>query len=245
MEQDGRVALVTGAAKRIGRAIAVELAKSGCDIAVHCHTSREEADETAEMIRRLDRRAAVLTADLADPQATTALVGQTINALGGLNVLINNASAYERMSLSDFSLPAWNATLALNLTAPMILAHAAYPHLCADHNGQIVNLLDIAAERPWPDHLAYCVSKAGLSTLTSALAKAMAPDVRVNGVAPGAALFPEDEDKATIKAITRRIPALRLGTVEEIAATVRFMVCGATYLTGAILNVDGGRSIAW
>lgn len=245
MAKEARVALITGAAKRIGRAIALELAKSGCDIAVHCHTSREEADETAEMVRGLGRRAAVLAADLADPQAGAALVGQTIKALGGLNVLINNASVCERMSLSDFSLPAWNATLALNLTAPMILAHAAYPHLCADHNGQIVNLLDIAAERPWPDHLAYCVSKAGLSTLTTALAKAMAPDVRVNGVAPGAALFPENEDKATIKAITRRIPALRLGTVEEIAATVRFMVCDATYLTGAILNVDGGRSIAW
>lgn len=245
MAEEGRVALITGAAKRIGRAIALELAESGCDIAIHCHTSRDQAEETAEMIRRLDRRATVLTADLADPQAAAALVGQTIEALGELNVLINNASVYERMSLSDFSLPAWNATLALNLTAPMVLAHAAYPHLCADRNGQIVNLLDIAAERPWSDHLSYCVSKAGLSTLTSALAKAMAPDVRVNGVAPGAALFPENEDKAAIKAITRRIPALRLGTVEEIAAAVRFMVCDATYLTGAILNVDGGRSIAW
>jgi len=243
--EEARVALVTGAAKRIGRAIALELAKCGCDIAVHCHTSREEADETAEMIRKMDRRATVLAADLSDPEAATALVGRTIEALGSLNVLINNASAYDRMNLSDFSLSAWNATLAMNLTAPMLLAHAAYPHLCADHNGQIVNLLDIAAERPWPDHLAYCVSKAGLSTLTSALARAMAPDVRVNGVAPGAALFPEGEDRATIKAITRRIPALRLGTVEEIAATVRFMVCDATYLTGAILNVDGGRSIAW
>lgn len=240
-----RIALITGAAKRIGRAIALELAKSGCDVAVHCHTSREEADETAEMIRRMDRRATVLTADLADPKAAAALVGQTVEALGGLNVLINNASIYERMSITEFSLPAWNAALALNLTAPMILAHAAYPHLREDHNGQIVNLLDIAAERPWPDHLAYCISKAGLATLTSALAKAMAPEVRVNGVAPGAALFPKDEDKATIKAITRRIPALRLGTVEEIAATVRFMVCDATYLTGAVLNVDGGRSIAW
>jgi len=240
-----RVALVTGAAKRIGRAIALELARAGCDVAVHCRQSRDQAEETAELIRGLDRRAAVLAADLADPQATATLAAQTVEVLGGLHILVNNASAFDRMCLADFSLEAWNATLALNLTAPMVLSHAAYPHLRANHQGQIVNLLDIAAERPWPDHLAYCVSKAALSNLTTALARAMAPDVRVNGVAPGAALFPESQNTAQIKAITRRIPALRVGTAEEVAAVVRFMVCEASYVTGAILNVDGGRSIAW
>lgn len=240
-----RVALVTGGARRIGRAIALDLADFGCDVAVHCHTSRAEAGETAEMIRGRGRRAVVLEADLKDPEATAALARQTAEALGGLDILVNNASSFERMTLEAFSLAEWNATLAVNLTAPMVLAQAAWPYLRADHAGRIVNLLDIAADRPWPDYLAYCVSKAALANLTTALAKAMAPDVHVNGVAPGAALSAKGADAENLKAITRRIPALRVGTVEEIAAVVRFMVSGATYMTGTILNVDGGRGIAW
>lgn len=245
MELEGRVALVTGGAKRIGRIIALELAGCGCDVAVHCHTSQEDAEATVAMIRRLGRRATMLTADLADPQATVALAEQTVKALGALNIVVNNASTFERMNLDDFSLSDWNAALAVNMTAPMLLSHAAYPHLRASPTGHIVNLLDIAAERPWPDYLSYCASKAGLANLTLALAKAMSPEVHVNGVAPGAALFPEHYGQDEIKAITRRIPAMRWGTSEDVAAAVRFMVTGATYMTGTILNVDGGRSIAW
>jgi pteridine reductase len=240
-----RIALVTGAAKRIGRAIAVALAQDGCDVAIHYHTSPEEAEVTAGLVREQGRRTVVLNADLADAEATAALAGRTVEALGGLNILVNNASNFEAMTLDDFRLDAWNATLAVNLTAPVVLSHAAYPHLRAGGDGQIVNMLDISAERPDPEHLAYCVAKAGLSNLTLALAKAMAPGVRVNGIAPGAALLPEGADKPAIKAITRRIPAMRLGTAEDIAAAVRFMACRASYVTGSILNVDGGRSIAW
>ncbi|MCG8407341.1 MAG: SDR family NAD(P)-dependent oxidoreductase [Phycisphaerales bacterium] len=245
MELEGRIALVTGAAKRIGRTIALELARLGCDVAVHCHASHEDAAATAEKIRQLGRQATVLSADLKDPQATESLAKQTVDALGGLNILINNASIFESMKLEEFSLPKWNETLAVNMTAPMVLSHAAYPHLRARPTGHIVNLLDISAKRPWSSYLSYCASKAGLSNLTLGLAKAMAPEVLVNGVAPGAALSPENYSKDEIKAVTRHIPAMRWGTPENVASAVRFLVTGASYMTGTILNVDGGRSIAW
>jgi len=245
VEIQGDVALITGSARRIGRAIALELAGSGCDIAIHYNASATDAEQTAEAVRQLGRRAVTLAAPLTDAGATAALPDQTVTALGRLDILINNASAFVPMNLADFSLSEWNHTLAVNLTGPMILAHAAYPHLKARRRGRIVNLLDICVDRPWPEYLAYCASKAGLSTLTQALAKAMAPDVRVNGVAPGAAMFPEDYDQEKIKAITRHIPGLRAGSAEDVAAAVHFLVAGCDYITGAILAVDGGRNIAW
>lgn len=245
MAEGNKVALVTGGAKRIGRAIALELARGGYDVAVHCHTSRAEAIETARMIGEMGRRSTVLSADLGDPEAAAALPRRTAEALGSLSILVNNASTFEKMPFAGFRLEDWNATLAVNLTGPMVLSHAAYEFLKESPPGHIVNLLDIASDRPWPDYLAYCTSKAALSTLTLALAKALAPEVHVNGVAPGAALFPESQNPAERKEITRRIPAMREGTAEEIAAVVRFMVSGASYMTGSVLNVDGGRSIAW
>ena len=242
---EGQVALITGSAKRIGRAIALELARQGSDVAIHCHRSREQAEETAEQVRGFGRRAVVLTADLADLEAAAELPRRAAEILGGLNILVNNAATFQRMTLEDFSVVQWNETLTVNLTAPMVLSHAAFPLLRADGHGRIVNLGDICAERPWPDHLAYCVAKAGLSTLTRVLAKAMAPEVHVNAVAPGAALFPEDYDKNRIKEITRRIPTLRGGTPEDVAVAVRFLATQGNYINGVILAVDGGKSIAW
>lgn len=241
----GQVALVTGGAKRIGRAIALELAKHGFDLAIHCNASAAEAEETAKMVRAAGRRAAVLQASLNDAAAAAALPGRVVEVLGRLDILVNNAATFEPMSLDDFTPAAWNDTLAVNLTAPMILAHAAFPLLSAHEHGRIINLVDICVDRPWPDHLAYCVSKAGLVTLTQALAKAMAPRVRVNAVAPGATLFPEDYDEAKIKSIIRHVPALRAGTAEDVAAAVGFLASNCNYVTGVILAVDGGRSIAW
>jgi pteridine reductase len=245
LKLERKIALVTGAAKRIGRATALELARQGCDVAVHCHTSVQEADETVQMIRQLGRRAAVFDANLANPDETTALPARVVASFGGLNILINNASTFDPMTVDSFSLGKWNETIGVNLSAPMLLSHAAWPYLKADGEGRIVNLTDICADRPWPDHLAYCVSKAGLTCLTVALAKAMAPQVFVNAVAVGAAVAPEHYSPEQVKEITRNTPAMRLGTVEEVAATVCFLVSGSDYITGAILACDGGRSIAW
>ena len=245
MNLSGKVALVTGGAKRIGRATALELARRGCDVAIHYHTSRADAEQTAADIRALGRRAMLLCANLADPTAARALPGQVAAELGRLDVLINNASMFEEMSLESFTVEHWNCTLAVNLTAPMVLSHAAFPLLRASRAGRIVNLSDISAERPWTSHLGYCVSKAALSCLTVALASAMAPDVYVNAVALGVALFPENYTEARKKEVIRNIPALRPGTIEEVAATICFLVDGSDYITGAVLACDGGRSLAW
>jgi len=245
LDINGQIALVTGGAKRIGRAIAIDLARRGCDIAVHYRTSAAEAEETAEMVRAAGRRAAVFHASLNDPAATAALPRLVVESLGRLDILINNAAAFQPMSLESFNPTAWNDTLAVNLTAPMVLAHAAFPFLSAHEHGRIINLVDICVERPWPDHLAYCVSKAGLVTLTLALAKAMAPRVRVNAIAPGAALFPDSYGEDKIKSIIRHVPALRAGTAEDVATAVGFLASNCNYVTGVILAVDGGRSIAW
>jgi pteridine reductase len=236
---------VTGAARRIGRAIALELARHGFDVAVHYNASAADAEETARMVRAAGRRAVVLQAALDDAAAAAALPGRVAEALGRLDILVNNAAVFEPMSLGDFTPAAWNNTLAINLTAPMILSHAAFPLLSTHEHGRIINLVDICVDRPWPDHLAYCASKAGLVTLTQALAKAMAPRVRVNAIAPGAALFPEDYDEAKIKSIIRHVPALRAGTAEDVAVAVGFLASNCNYVTGVILAVDGGRSIAW
>ncbi len=236
---------MTGGAKRIGRATALELAKRGCDVAIHYRNSAAEAEETAALVQASGRQAAVFQAALEDARAAAALPGLVVERLGRLDILINNAATFEPMSLKDFNPMAWNATLAVNLNAPMILAHAAFPFLSAHGHGRVINLADICVDRPWPDHLAYCVSKAGLVTLTRALAKAMAPAVRVNAVAPGAAMLPEGYTPEDVKAIIRHVPALRAGSPEDVAAAVVFLAADCDYVTGAILAVDGGRSIAW
>lgn len=245
MNLDGKVAMVTGAGRRIGRAIAVALAEAGCDLAVHYHTSEEDAAKTAELVAGKGRRAVLIQGDLSCPDVASALPKQAVDVLGSLDFLVNNASIFERMDLGGFSVEAWNRTLAVNLTAPMVLSQAAHPYLREHGGGCIVNLTDISADRPWSDYLAYCSSKAALTCLTLALARAMAPDVRVNAVAPGAAMFPENADPAEIKAVTRRIPAMRAGSAEDVASAVRFLLADAAYVTGTIVAVDGGRSIAW
>ena len=243
MELAGKVALVTGAAKRVGRAIALELAQAGCDVAIHHNASQAEAVELSDHIAGLGRRTRLIRGDLADPHTPSRLVQQTIQALGRLDVLVNNAAVFGRMSLDEFDREAWERELRINLTAVADLCHHARPHLEAADPGKIVNLCDIAAERPWPGHLAYCVSKAGLVCLTKALARGLAPAVQVNGIAPGIAEFPDDYDQQTRDRLVAKVPLGRPGTPQDVAAAVRFLVERGNYITGQILRVDGGRSI--
>lgn len=244
MTDHANVALVTGGARRVGRAIAVALAQAGCDVAVHCRRSVEDARETVEHIESLGRRAVMIQADLADPGSAESIVVQVVEQLGGLSVLVNNASLWEAQSLADLSAESWQAHLNVNLTTPALLAKAAWPHLRARPPGHVINICDIAADRPWAGYLAYCVSKGGLVTLTKALAKAMAPDVCVNGISPGVVMLPEDCDEATRRAALSRVPLKREGSANDVAATARFLVEQGGYITGQIINVDGGRSIA-
>jgi len=242
MELSNRVVLVTGAARRIGRAIAVRLARDGARLAVHYRTSAAAAEETAAQCRAAGGAAETFAADLADPAAARDLVQRVLAWQGRLDVLVNNASVFEPQTLGDFDLAEWERTLRINVTAPMVLAHAAQAAL-RTARGRIINLCDVATGQLWPDHLAYIVSKGALETLTRVLARALAPEVNVVGVAPGVAAWP-DRYGADVRArLTARIPLQRAGTPADIAAAVHFLIRDGDYITGAILPVDGGRAL--
>lgn len=242
MDLQNRVVLITGAARRIGRAIALRLARRGCRIAAHYHRSEADVDTLLSECAGAGVDAHAFRANLAEIDQTRALVPAVLKRFGGLDVLINNASRFERMDLDTFTPHAWEETLRVNLSAPMILAHAARDALRAAR-GRIVNLGDAATGRPWPDHLAYIVSKGALDTLTRALARAFAPEVNVVGVAPGVADWPADSDDATRGRLTARIPLGRAGAPEDIAAAVQFLLAEGDYITGVVLPVDGGRHL--
>ncbi len=243
MELEERVVLVTGAARRVGRAIALRLARAGCQVAVHYLASEPQAQETAAACRQAGARAELFRADLADAADTARLVPAVLAQFGRLDVLVNNAAVFEPMRLDAFTLDSWERTLRINLTAPMILAHAARDAL-TQAGGRVVNLCDVATQRPWPGHLAYIVSKGGLDTLTRVLARALAPRVNVVGIAPGVAAWPADYDDAARARLTAQIPLRRAGTEEDVAATVHFVLRDGDYISGAIIPVDGGRHVA-
>ncbi len=242
MDLRDRVALVTGGAKRIGRAIALRLARAHCHVAIHFHTSAAEAEATAAECRAAGVRAETFGADLGDPSAAAELVARVLTRLGRLDVLVNNASVFEPMRLDDFNLADWERALRVNLTAAAVLVHAAREAL-RRARGRVVNLCDASTSHPWPDYLAYAVSKGGLVTLTQVLARAMAPEVNVVGVAPGVAAWPPHYDESLRARILARVPLGRAGTPEDIAAAVHFLVTEGDYITGLVLPVDGGRRI--
>lgn len=237
-----RVVLVTGGARRIGRAIVERLADSGCRVAVHYKTSHDEAQALVEQLRAAGREADALPADLADPAACGGLVDAVLRRFGRLDVLVNNASAFAPMTLEDFSVAVWDRMLRVNATAPCVLAHAARNALRAA-GGRIVNLHDAATLRPWPDHVAYMVSKGALDTLTRVLARALAPEVNVVGIAVGVAAWPEHYDESLRERLVARIPLRRAGSPADIAAAVHYVLRDGDYLTGTIIPVDGGRHV--
>ncbi|RMF77114.1 MAG: SDR family oxidoreductase [Planctomycetota bacterium] len=242
MTVERRVALVTGAAKRIGRAIALRLARRGYSIAVHYHLSGGEARKTCEECHRLGVHASCFQADLADDDAPRMLAKSVLSRFGRLDVLVNNASVFERMNVAGFDRTAWDRTLAINVSAPMALTAALAEALRAAR-GRVVNLGDAGVRRAWPNHLAYITSKGALETLTRTLARGLAPEVTVNAVAPGIAAWPDDYDAATRERLLAQVPLARSGTPEDVAAAVEYFVCEAEYVTGVVLPVDGGREI--
>lgn len=246
MQLEGHVALVTGGARRVGRAIVLELARAGCDVVVHFHRSQADAERVVGEVRAMGRRAEAVSAALEEASAWESIVARAVEAFGRLDILVNNASEFltgAADTLEGFDPRAWERMLRVNLVAPMGLCHHAAPHLASNGNGRIVNLLDVAVDRPWSNHLAYVASKAALTAMTRALAKALAPNVRVNGVAPGIAVFPESYDEEMRRALVERVPLKRAGTPEDIARTVRFLVESGDYITGEVVNVDGGRTL--
>jgi pteridine reductase len=241
MSETHPVALVTGAARRVGAVIARTLHAAGYDVALHYRKSRGELDALADALEaRRAHSTLVLQTDLADSAQLPGLVGAVVTRFGRLDALVNNASIFHATPLGEITAAQCDEFFAVNARAPLLLAQAAAPHLKVAH-GAIVNITDIYAERPLPQHAAYGMSKAALRMATAALAQALAPEVRVNAVAPGAILWPENKSDADRDAALARIPLQRAGTPEEIANTVLWLIRDAGYVTGQTIRVDGGR----
>lgn len=244
MELRGRWALVTGGAKRVGRSIALELASRGANVIVHYNTSRTQAEEVVRELEARGVQAVALPADLGQTAAVAALAEAAETGTRQISVLVNNASNYLRVPFDQLTEQVWDASLDTNLKAPFLLSWHLGRKMRDRGEGRIINLADWAGERPYNDYLPYCVSKAGIICLTKALAKALAPVVQVNAVAPGPVLPPEDMPDGERQAITRATPLRRFGTPEDVARCVRFLAEEAEYSTGSVFYVDGGRLIA-
>ena len=242
----GKWALITGAARRVGAEIATTLHAQGAGVAIQY---RGSADQALTLVRQLnDRRpdsALAVQADLVQTSQLGALIETVTARSGRLDILINNASSFYPTPLATVTESQWADLIGTNLKAPLFLAQAALPHLKASR-GVIINIVDIHAVRPLRDHTAYGAAKAGLAFLTRALARDLAPDIRVNGVAPGAILWPDGGVSDSMRdTVLRQIPLKRVGEPADIAGCVLYLVRDASYVTGQIIAVDGGRSAGW
>jgi pteridine reductase len=244
MELRGRWALVTGAAKRVGRSIALALAERGANVVVHYNSSASDAAATVKEIEALGVRSFALGAELSRPDEVARLAREAEQRTGRVDVLVNNASNYLRVPFDELTEDVWDASLDVNLKAPFLLSWQLGRAMKARGGGHIINLADWAGERPYNDYLPYCVAKAGVICLTKALAKALAPEVQVNAVAPGPVLPPEDLGPSERQAIMRATPLKRFGKPDDVARCVRFLAEEADFSTGAVFLVDGGRLIA-
>lgn len=236
----GRVALVTGAGQRVGKVIALALADRGFRLAVHYRSSRAGAESTVEEIRAKGGEATPFQADLRRPDAPDALVAAVRAHFGGLDVLVNSAAGMERTKFGSISPSQFDAIMALNLRAPFMLSQAASRDMPA--GGCIVNIADHMASEPWPDYAVHGISKSAVIAMTRHLAATLAPDVRVNGVAPGFVLAPEGYGALAQSRFVAETPLRRLGTPDDVAQAVLFLI-DATYMTGETIFVDGGRRV--
>ncbi len=236
----GQSALVTGGARRIGRAIALALAGAGADVAITYRASAEDAAKTVDAIEQLGRRAFAFECNVRSEASVREAVSAAVARLGRLDILVNNAAIFHTAPLDQLSLEHWDAVFETNARGPFLVSREALPHLRAT-GGRIVNLGSLGGFRAWPGHAHYCASKAALHMLTQAMAKAFAPEVAVNCVAPGFIGFDgEDPGAASFAAKT---PMKRNGTAEDVAQAVLFFATSSEFITGQILTVDGGLGL--
>jgi pteridine reductase len=241
MQLRGRIALVTGAGRRVGRAIAVGVGAEGARVGVHYNGSAAGAQETARDIELAGGEARLFQADLSDGDAATRLVDDVAAAFAGLDVLVNSAAVMHRTPVGTVSVAAWDSMFALNLRAPFFAAQAAARHM-RDRGGAIVNIADLAAFETWPGYVPHGISKAGVVQMTRALAHALAPMVRVNAVAPGAVMLPDDWDASAAERLASTTPLRRLGAPSDVVQAVLYLL-HADYVTGETIVVDGGRHV--
>jgi len=243
---DNHVALITGAARRIGATIARTLHAEGADVAIHYRKSGDAANAVAEDLNAMRAdSAATFAADLNDLASLNHLVDDVRVWRSRLDILVNNASSFYPTPVGEITEDQWNDLIGTNLKAPLFLSQAALPAL-REARGVIINIVDVHSQRPLRNHTVYGPAKAGLAMLTRSLAKDLAPEVRVNGVSPGAILWPENGmSGATKDAILEQVPLGRPGTPDDVANAVLFLAKDANYVTGQIIAIDGGRSIGW
>jgi pteridine reductase len=241
MKLAGRVALVTGAGRRIGKALALALADESMRVAVHYNTAREGAEDAVRQITDRGAEAEVFDADLQDPAAPADLVDRVQQRFGGLDVVINSAAIMERTPVGEVTAEMWDKIFAVNLRAPFLISQAAAPCL-REARGAIVNIADLAAFENWPGYVPHAISKAGIVKMTQTLARVLAPDVRVNAIAPGAVLLPDEWDESAGERLADTTPLARLGDPEDVVYAMLYLL-RAGYVTGETLIVDGGRHI--
>jgi pteridine reductase len=242
MELHGRVALVTGGGRRLGRALAAALAGRGMAVAIHHHASSGGAEELREQVRAAGGRAECFAANLSDAHAARALPGRVVESFGRLDVLVNSAAVMRHLGFEETTVEQYDAILDLNLRAAFFCTQGAAAALRASR-GKVVNIADLSGLEPWPGYAAHSVSKAGMVMLTQVLARALAPDVTVNAIAPGTVLVPEEYDAETRERLARTTPLQRLGSPEDAIAAVLYLLEGGDFVTGETLVVDGGRRL--
>ena len=243
----GKTVLITGGARRVGATIARTLHGAGANLVIHYRKSAKDAAALAAELNAARRgiRRRSFQADLLDLGKLPALVEFAVRSFGALDVLVNNASTFYPTKIGEITPQAWDDLMGSNLKAPLFLSQAAAPAL-QKSSGLIINIVDIHALRPLRNYTVYCSAKAGLHMLTRSLAKELGPEVRVNGISPGPVMWPEQgSDEAARKKIIQRTILQKMGTPEDIARTALFFAASAPFITGQILAVDGGRSVAW
>ena len=246
-ELEDKVALVTGGAARIGAQICRTLASAGAIVAIHCHRSLAAAEDLVEEIEASGGESFVVRGDLSEEEDRVALIDSVIERAGRLDILVNNASIFEKIPLDEMTSDAAQMMWRVNAEAPLMLIQHAAPHLRfegKDDPGSVINMIDNSSGRnDWPELSHYCASKAALLSITRSLAQELAPSIRVNAVGPGAILFQDWESEERRSAVLSSIPMGRQGDTEEIAETVLFLAAGPSYITGQIIDVDGGWSL--
>jgi pteridine reductase len=242
MEIEGKVALVTGAAKRLGRSLALALAERGAEVAVHYHASEREAHELLAQIKRAGGKPIAVPGDLSRATDVERIVAGVMQAFGRIEILINSAALFYRTPFATVTEADWDRILGVNLKGPFLLCRRVGEIMLSQGRGKILNIADIGGMKVWAEYLPYSVSKAGLIALTRGLAKALAPAVQVNAIAPGTVLLPEDTPPEERERAIRRIPLARLGGPEDIVRAALYLLEG-DFVTGEVLAVDGGQRL--
>jgi pteridine reductase len=238
-----KTALITGGAKRLGRASALELARAGADVAITFHRSAREAQHTVIDLAGLGVRAVALQCDVTSEKSVRGMVKEAVRELGGIDILVNNAANYQTVEFEKITVAQWDAIFASNTRGPFLVTREALRHL-RQRRGKVINMGSLGGLVPWATHAHYCSSKAALHMLTKVMAKALAPEIAVNAVAPGMIDLGEVAAKAFMRKMAKVTPMKRNGTGEEIAVAVRFFAEAPHFITGQILAVDGGLTLS-